>query len=542
MQTTNGDYATTSQFTPKVLVVDDHEPAAMMLKRLFENQNYDVVCVYSGEEALEWLKYDLPDLIILDVMMPGLNGFEVLKILREQERTSEIPTILATAKDTVEDIEHGLKLGADDYVPKPIKPRELLARAHSKIEARQLRQQIRRRTRDLEALLRVSEALNMHLNINEVGELLLVLTLDLLPLSKTQFGLFDIQHQLIQGASIIIGNTVQETFDIRTDIQEKLLSTSTFLWQSESAAGLIHHVSCILPHGEDGYGILLAESKSPLDEEHLRVFEAIAKQGTLALRNAILYSTKLQYADHLEDMVEERTRELKETQSHLIQSEKLASVGRLAAGIAHEINNPLTPIQLILEGMHEDIEYGDDIRVEDIQRILESVIRIKGVVERLQQFTRKRHDERAIMRRISLHKILENLLALTQKVMQQQRIEIRTNIDDKIEIMGNADQLEQVFLNLMLNAQSAIGENGHITITSEKDGDYALFIVEDNGKGIAEDIIDKIFEPFMTTKDDGSGLGLFISYGIVENHGGDIEVESQWGQGTRFTVKLPLAK
>ena len=163
-----------------VLVVDDHFPAADMMKRLFTVHDYRVVCSYSGEDALVQAQRLQPDLILLDVMMPGMNGFEVLKVLREQDATVHIPTILVTAKDTPSDIEYGLNLGADDYLTKPVEPRELLARVRSKIESRRLREALQRRTTDLEALLRVAEELNNTLRVEELEQLVAYIFADIL--------------------------------------------------------------------------------------------------------------------------------------------------------------------------------------------------------------------------------------------------------------------------------------------------------------------------------------------------------------------------
>lgn len=526
--------------TPQqILVVDDHQPAAMMLKRIFEDleqQKYQVHCLYSGEDALEWLKSHRPELIILDVMMPGLNGFEVLTRLRQNPETADIPTILATAKDTSEDIEQGLSLGADDYVPKPIKPRELLARARSKIEAYQLRQKLKRRTKDLQALLHLSEALHAHLDAHQVINLLPLLTVDLLPAQYAQLVLFDEHHQQIESV-VSHEDTVPRIIDIP---YQQFLEMPMITWSYNNAEQRTRYaIAHLLPHEEDGYAVLSIESDEPLDEQHLRVFEAIARQGTLTLKNALLYQTKIQYANHLESMVDERTHELEATQRQLMQSEKLASVGRLAAGIAHEINNPLTPIRLILEGILEDIEYGDEIRVEDIQRILESVIRIKTIVERLQQFTRMPHQDIA-MQAFGVNQVIHNVIELTRKVLEQADIKLHLDVQPA-RIIGNTDQLEQVLLNLVLNAHTAIGQHGNITVKCHSANDEVTISVTDDGVGIPKEIVNQIFEPFMTTRDEGTGLGLFVSYAIVQNHQGQIQVESQPQRGTTFRIILPRA-
>ncbi|MBC7814925.1 MAG: response regulator, partial [Burkholderiales bacterium] len=167
---------------PLVLVADDDPQISVMLRRIFEREGYEVENVDNGITALEYAARLLPDLIILDVRMPQMSGFDVLRQLRENAVTASIPTIIVTAKAREPtDLAHGLGLGADDYLYKPFDLRELLARAQSKMKARQLEDALHRRTQELEALLRISEELNQYLEVNELLDLILYLMLDLLP-------------------------------------------------------------------------------------------------------------------------------------------------------------------------------------------------------------------------------------------------------------------------------------------------------------------------------------------------------------------------
>jgi two-component system NtrC family sensor kinase len=295
-----------------------------------------------------------------------------------------------------------------------------------------------------------------------------------------------------------------------------------------------------LQHGEQLHGILAVIGHQPFEENHLRLFEAIGRQTTLALRNAELYAVKVNYAEHLEDMVEERTAELRSAQELLIRAEKLASVGRLAAGIAHEINNPLMPIRVNLELMAEDIEEGREVNITDIEEALHSVKRISRIVERLQQFTRKRGDHVPDMEPLQIADILEDVVSLSRSYVRQSGIRINVNLDPNALVYGNRDQLEQVFLNIILNAQAAMPDGGSLDIHSKVQAQKLVIEFKDTGTGIADDMVDKIFEPFISTKENGSGLGLFISYGIVQNHSGTIDVKTDLGKGSIFTLTLPI--
>jgi len=284
-------------------------------------------------------------------------------------------------------------------------------------------------------------------------------------------------------------------------------------------------------------------AQQPFDNNHLRLFTGIARQATLALRNAELYEIQADYALHLEDMVAARTAELQSAQQLLFQAEKLASVGRLAASIAHEINNPLVPIRLNLERMLEDVNSKYPIDAEDIERTLESVERIKRIVEQLLQFTGKRNPKtKSELQLVNINNIIEGVIRLNYKYFQQENMSIQSDLAPLPPIHASKDQLEQVFMNLALNARAAMSKGGKLKITTRLDTDNIIIEFEDDGCGIPPEMIDNIFEPFVSTKENGTGLGLFISYGIIQNHRGTIEVKSKVNVGTKFTIRLPASE
>jgi len=518
--------------SPRILIVDDHVSANEMLKRLFESYNYQVDSAFSGEEALELLKIIKPDLIILDVMMKGLNGFEVLQILRDDLSYKDIPTIMCTAKDSPADVEHGLTLGADDYVTKPIKPRELLARSKSKIEAYYLRQTIQRKTEDLSALLGVAEQLNTQLPIEDVLNLIA-----------------DMIFQTIQAKGVALcqyndyGEIVHTSRYLMSDIKIDWVTILTNL--NSTNASLLHiplenhqQYSILLQTDSSTYGAMVIHTHHILNENEIDLIENISKQSSMAIQNALFYDLKMQYAEHLEDMVEKRTNELQKAQQLLIRSEKLASVGRLAAGLAHEINNPLFPILINLNDMLEDLNSDIPIQIIDVEKTLESAERIQRIVKRLLEFAGNR-NEPSHMTGISLMSILNTVLKLVNKLMSQSNIVIELNGNADIAVYGNKDQLEQVFLNLILNSQAAMPDGGTIQIFVTEENDIAIARIIDTGIGIPKDNIANIFDPFVTTKDNGTGLGLFITHEIVQNHNGTIEIQSEAGVGTVVSLSIP---
>jgi signal transduction histidine kinase len=530
---------------PLVLVADDEVHTTLMLERIFEREGYQVQCANDGLTALNLAQKLLPDLILLDIQMPGMNGFDVLRGLREKKITATIPTILITAKAREpSDVAHGLNLGADDYLYKPFDPRELLARAESKMKARQLEEKLQRRTQELQALLRVGEELSQSLAVNDLLELVLYLSMDLLPGNLAAIYQFDENGKVIAHRIQTSPNGKSATYDTERAIQRFLQMRRSVLWPSEVPIFPEFKSGMVVPveHGDKLLGMLvLATQDTAYDENHLRLFKGIGRQAALTLRNAQLHEIQANYAEHLQEMVIARTSELQSAQQMLIRSEKLASVGHLAASIAHEINNPLQPIRIHLEHMVEDLQNDDPIDRIAIENIQSSIERITRIVSQLLEFTGKRSTESDIQF-LDLRRTLEGVINLNRKLFEQSGIVLNSTLDALPLIYGNKDQLEQVFMNIMLNAQAATQKSGKLDIRARTEGNFIVIDFIDTGCGIPPDKINNIFDPFYSTKPNGTGLGLFVSYGIIQNHHGMIEVESKVDVGTTFTIRLPIDK
>jgi len=528
---------------PLILVADDQIPTTVMLERVFTYEGYQVQCVYDGISAVEKATSLLPDLILLDINMPGMDGFDVLLNLRDNPNTNRIPTILITAMGELSGVVRGLSLGADDYLKKPFHPQELLARAQSKMKARKLEDALQRRTEELEALLQVSNELSQHLQIDELLDVIVQLVINLLPSKVTVTYYLDSDNKLI--AHRIKTQPERElSIDNQLIIEYMLRQTHSIRWPD--AQPLIpkheHGICSFMKHGNNVRGLLVIANDSPYDDNHIRLLEGVSRNAALALHNAELYDIQANYALHLSDMVDERTSELESAQQMLVRSEKLASVGRLAASVAHEINNPLLPIQINLEGMLECVSDGDDVDVEDIERTLESVERIKAIVNQLLGFTGSQQIADNQFQLANIIDVIDDIIKLNHKFFQQEGVTV--DIDDLNSvppIFGNKYQLEQIFMNMALNAKDAMGNGGTLKLSSQVENNNVVVKIRDTGSGIPDDLIETIFEPFVSTKENGNGLGLFISYGIIEKHNGVVFVESEVGHGTCFTIRFPVA-
>ncbi len=249
----------------------------------------------------------------------------------------------------------------------------------------------------------------------------------------------------------------------------------------------------------------------------------------------------LEWGKTLEKKVEERTKELREMQAHLIQSEKLASLGKLAAGVAHEINNPLGGIliysHLLLEDLNKESPYYDNLR-----KIVKETSRCKEIVKGLLEFARPKEPETSL---VNINDVVEKALSIMETKTLFQNIKIIKKYSSSLpKITADSAQLQQVFINIILNAAEAMEGNGSLTIETEVDSENSQIYIrfQDTGPGIPDEVKNRLFEPFFTTKEvgKGTGLGLAISYSFIRKHNGTIDVESKVGEGSTFIVKLPI--
>ena len=245
-----------------------------------------------------------------------------------------------------------------------------------------------------------------------------------------------------------------------------------------------------------------------------------------------------EWGEKLERKVEQRTAEIKAIQTQMLQAEKLAAIGKLAAGVAHEINNPLTGVLTNASLMLSDTS-PDDPSHEDLQTIVNETMRCRKIVKGLLEFARQAKPQAQLL---DLNQVVEDVLGLVKNQASFRNIVVETAMAAKLPpVMADRDQLRQVVLNIVLNAAEAMGQGGLLRLSSSFDrtAKTSRIDVADSGPGIPEAIRARMFEPFFTTKKTGTGLGLAIVYGIVEEHKGTIQVASAPGKGTTMSVILP---
>jgi PAS domain S-box-containing protein len=284
-----------------------------------------------------------------------------------------------------------------------------------------------------------------------------------------------------------------------------------------------------------GVVLVLSARKGAYDADDLRVVQTLSATLAVALENARLY-----------EELQTSLREQERAQEQLIQAEKMAALGRLAASIAHEINNPLQGVLGCMLLSQEELhgQFRRQKLVNHLEVAVSEVRRVSDIVRRMHDFYRHARTELVT---VDVHQVLESVLTLSGKQLQHSDVTVvRDYAPDLSPIQANPDHLKQVFLNLVLNAVDAMPDGGTLRVATRNRPDAEPPAVQiafhDTGEGMPPEVSERLFEPFFTTKGSGSGLGLSISYGIIESHNGQITVDSQEGEGSTLTVELPVTQ
>ncbi len=533
---------------PRILVVDDDPEMVDLVQRILEEARCTITPAYSGEEA--WKKLLIAarraseefDLVVLDVMMPGMDGYELCARIKEHETLRFTPVLMMTALASVDDKTLGLGVGADDYITKPFDPRELLARVGAMLRIRFVEQELRRRNQELAVLNEISRAVTSSLDLEQILAQTMQGIRKILPVEAGALMLLDevtgelILHRTLDpGQNSLPLSLLEEGQPLVEQVvrEGRPLVVNDFSLEERVVEGCPCSLLCV-PLTVKGRVIgvleLVNKREGPFDENDQALLSSMAASVATAIENARLYQE-----------LAESARELERSQAQLIQAEKMAATGRLAASIAHEINNPL---QAIHNSLHLIMRpnLSPEKRYRYLMMAQEEVERLIDIVRRMLEFYR---PSRGRVVPTDVNKVVENVLVLTNKRLQHGRIRVHADLDPNLpRLPAVPDQLTQVFLNIVINAIEAMPDGGDLWIRTccSEDGEWVLTHFTDTGPGLDETAIANIFEPFYTTKSTGTGLGLSISYGIIERHGGRIEVESRPGEGATFTVRLPVER
>jgi len=432
----------------------------------------------------------------------------------------------------------------------------------------------RDRSRYRLAVREISEAMVSMLSMGEIGDRILAALTDTMGVSRAMVLLLDEEDRVLK-ASAWRGDWDEEEIkvEIPSDhpiwkhlwMRREELARSDFDEEPDSENREscwdvydTFEVELLVPilFGVDLLGVIAVGRKlsgERLASDDRQLLRTLANQSSIAIENAKAFDEIAKLNEGLEARVDERTRELQETQTQLMQSEKLKSLGQLVAGVAHELNNPIGIVHANLQLLDEFIgklvaaqERGEDATKyrEAITKLLsrgrEGTERVKEIVQNLRTFSRM---DQADLQTANLTEEIDSTLTLMEHRLKGV-VEVSREYQELPEVRCYPGQLNQVFLNLLINACDVLEEDGggRITIrTSPIEGGVRLEF-SDSGPGIAPEVQSRIFDPFFTTKEvgKGTGLGLSLSHGIIERHGGRIQVSSEPGEGTTFVIELPL--
>jgi two-component system sensor histidine kinase AtoS len=293
---------------------------------------------------------------------------------------------------------------------------------------------------------------------------------------------------------------------------------------------------------EKALGAIAADFLEPnksITKGTLESVMAFAQQAGLAIYNAFMYQELKTFSQQMEEKIQQTTADLRKTEAQLIRSEKLAALGELAAGIAHEIRNPLTSINILIQSLTETFPSGNAHR-EDLQVIEEEISRINEIVD---QFLRFAKPVPPLLAKADVLSVFEETLQLLRPQIEKNRIIVEKEFRVLPPISMDREQMKQVILNLLLNAVQAMPKGGHLTVRGQvlESDRWIKLSIQDSGIGIPKEDLNKLFDPFFSTKEGGVGLGLSIAHRIVDQHHGKIEVESAPGKGTLLAVWLPIS-
>jgi signal transduction histidine kinase len=535
-----------------------------MTEYILKPNGYQYITAKNGEAGLQRALSEEPDLIIMDQRMPKMTGLEVLGALKKTR--TEIPVILMTFHGSEKTAVEALRLGAKDYIIKPFDTEEMLEAIDRALEERRLRterdklnqelvranRQLERRVRELSILYNIGQQVTSLLDPQKVLNRIVEAAVYVTNAEEGALLLIDKESgNLYLRAARNLGEQFARGFRIKVEdsIAGQVVKTGKPFMESGDEASLKVKTGYLVKSllyvpvktSNTVIGIMSVDNKAtnrPFTSNDLYLLSALADYAGIAIVNAQLYGRVKAFSKELEQRVEERTRELEETQAQLVQSEKLASIGQLAAGVAHEINNPLGVIlgfsQVIMKRLPED----DPLR-KPLSSIEREGLRCKKIIQGLLDFSRRSPQT---LQPVNLNDVVEAACALSEYQISLDNINtIKGYAPNLPKILADANQLQQVFTNLVINAYHAMPQGGTLRIVTRGASDKVQTIISDTGVGIPPENLKSIFDPFFTTKEvgKGTGLGLSISHGIIKSHGGDIKVDSQMGVGTTFIVTLP---
>ena len=490
-----------------ILVVDDNEETAGYIKALVEDEGFITIGAGCGNEAIKKVSDEAIDIVLLDVLMPDMSGIEVATKIKAIAGNDFLPVIMVTALCSDADKVEGLRY-ADDYLTKPFSAEELLARIKSLLRIRRLNKELQSSKEKYECLYENFPHLYISVNSDRV----------ITNCNRFFRTTFNVDEEQVIGKKFSLLFREQDQ-----NLIERFLNTFT-LDDLPSA-------------GQRIFTIVANPDKEPRKLSLKAVYTG-EEDDELSIVIA------------MEDITEQlkMQEEQKMARQQLYRSARLASIGTLASGVAHEINNPLTAIlgfASALLGRARNKERIDDDELEEYLAVInQETLRCRDIIENLQKFSRESEAETT---RVNLKTCIEDALKLTHARTSKAHIIIHNKILTDVYINSDANKLEQVIINIITNCIDFCPSGSEVEIekiVTHEEGRFCRIHIHDNGPGIPTNILPKVFDLFFTTKEvgKGTGMGLAICHRIIEECNGRIDVDSgDDKEGTTVILELPMS-
>jgi signal transduction histidine kinase/ActR/RegA family two-component response regulator len=552
---------------PAILLVTCDASLGRQISDLLKSGGFSVTCCDCGLKALKTMDRTQFDMAIMDMELEDLNGIDLINKMKI--RRPELAIVAITGNTSLNNAVSAINHGAQKYFLKPVQYDELKAVIEDLSEKFRIRSKEMMQVKRLKMLYKLLDSIGRTLNYSEIMERSIQNLIEIEDADAAAIFLVreikssdekKLNFECGKGIDQSLFRKISETGLLRKFIEDKSINslcvkienTERNVYSIMEQAGLKRIVIVKIKGEEKETGIVLLGSrkKKVLEKADMELLRAMSTQVGMAVEKAGLYR-----------LSQKACEELKTAREGLILAEKHSAVGRLAAGLAHEIGTPLNIISGRAEYLGEVLKKSDlkkfsefkeiDHFFNGLEVIIQQIMRISHLLRQLMDFSR---EYKTIKEKVDVRDIIKETIPLLDLRLKKHKIEISSVFPKNIpSVQGNFHQLQQVFLNLLMNSIDAILADsdrrskkgcGKIDIIGSIIPRFRKIQIEitDNGAGIKEENLDKIFDPFFTTKDVGlgTGLGLAVVYGVIVEHGGNIVVTSKYHEGTNVTFTLPI--
>lgn len=522
----------------RILIVDDEPGITLLCSRLLTRAGYETTAFTRPTDALTFMDQEKIDLLLVDIRMPQMSGFELIAHVKQHH--PDVAILAMTGFGTVETAIQALRQGVDGLLLKPFESGiELIKAAQQALVDSQQKHDIAR-TQALRPLFDITESLLAETRTERLVDLVISAVCGYLRCEHAAF--YRYSEELENLSPVMMrGIALPEEFCLpETGIIGITDANNAALWVNVDGpgdAGLQESITkiglssaiCAPLVRQKLRGVLFAgrSGNAPVFREvESEMFLLLARQAAVAMENAGLYEELREYVQRVE-----------ESQQALIRAEKMAAAGRLTASIAHEINNPLQAVQNCLHlATHKDLSL--EKKADYIRLANEELERLMNTVHRMLEFYRPGGLD---PQSIDINVLINHVINLLAPQFTERNITVKMSISSKIpKILAVRSQLEQVILNIILNSYDAMEGGGELRIGARPVREMVEIVFQDTGEGIPEEDRSRIFEPFFSTKESGTGLGLSVSYGIIAAHGGSLDLLPSQGKGSCFRILLPV--